>query len=342
MTSRNLIPSTSTPVRATAREWIIAKNLTLATGLPIPFSTSSRPLISLASKCCPFEMLLNTTLASGRFSARDLPSNAETPLNPNTARITANQALRAIDQFDKKARKRHLRESALLVFLIGLTISVLLIKFLSSESTSSLLTLVLCIESGFASALLPLLIHRYTCWFRRKIDVPKEKFLQLQASILAEREKAKWGHNVLRIFGEIDAVGHPTNQVKTDEALQLRYEELLDDYTKTSDTLAQTQQELAKARISFEKSSHTNGRKDMVLHTENGDIKIPLDFFVNTVIQSGEPGYHASVAMLILLLTAWSLRPPRRRRYPSSNYLRPHWRKRLHRTHLLPKPTSSS
>lgn len=311
MTVRESIPSANTNLRATAREWVIASNPHAHDWFAYPFFDCFSPFNVALEQTWAIQDGFKRIKGKLTFHGNELPTNAGTPLNPNTARLTAKQALQAIDRFDAKALRRHRREVATIVFFIGLLLSLLFMSFMLSKP-AELEHLIASFQYGYGAAVILFMLHRHTCWGRKKINVPKDKIQRLQAEILQLRDEPQWGHNVRRIFQEIELETNPDGQHMAYKELQLRYDELLDRCAAMSDELAQAQEDLIAARAAAEQSKRTDASEEVVLQTESREVRMPVDFLINTVLQSGEPGFKASVAMPILILTAWSLRqnPP--------------------------------
>lgn len=314
MTARDLFPSSHLPLRAAAREWVIACN-------PHAHKWFAYPIVNVFS---PFGMgLMQTWAIRDGFSSKKgqlqflgekIPSNADMPLNHSTARLTAEQVLTAIDRFDDNAYRRHRWGTFYLLFMLGLIFSLCILPLQIFAPTSPRENLCLSFLLGYGLTQVLYLLDRTTCVFRKEINVPKEKIRQLQHEILSLRTKQDWGLNVQRIFQEIQMEISPISLAEASSELKKRYEEVLERCAEMSDELAQTKEKLAEAeaQLQIENSAVKDLLQELVLRTDNGDTKIPVNFLVNTVMQSGEPGYNASVAMPILLLTAWSLRqnPP--------------------------------
>jgi hypothetical protein len=70
--------------------------------------------------------------------------------------------------------------------------------------------------------------------------------------------------------------------------------------------------EALQKQINTYKTNATSLLEDLFIESEDQSFKIPISFFKNIIFQTGEPGFNNSIALPILILTAWSLRaqPP--------------------------------
>ena len=159
---------------------------------------------------------------------------------------------------------------------------------------------------GFSITGIGYLIHNWTHWLRKKTVLASERVEELHSAILECRNVKAWSPSVQQIFGDIEkfndlASGDSLSQLKIHNTKQAQQIDLLS-----------KELEAAQKQINTYKTNATSLLGDLFIESEDKSFKIPVSFFKHAIFQTGEPGFSDSIALPILILTAWSLRaqPP--------------------------------
>lgn len=296
---------------ATTREWVMALNPTVTAWYVYPFIDVFSPFNEAKALFKNIRLGFRGSTLNLKFMGQTLAKDGNLPLTPKTARLSALQVLEAIDTFSSTSSRWDVIGywgSLGLVWLVAsfLTLPINLTDFADLGSVQWATFLSLVAIQGFALTAIGYLIHNWTHWFRKKVVLASERLEELHSAILECRNVKAWGPSVQQIFGDIEkfndlASGDSLSQLKIHNTKQAQQIDLLS-----------KELEAAQKQINTYKTNATSLLGDLFIESEDKSFKIPVSFFKHAIFQTGEPGFSDSIALPILILTAWSLRaqPP--------------------------------
>ena len=296
---------------ATTREWVMALNPAVTAWYVYPVIDVFSPFNSAKALFKNIRKGFNRYSPCVKHMNHLLPKEGNVPLTPKTARLSALQVLEAINTFSSTSSRWDVIGywgSLGLVWLVAsfLTLPFNLTDFADLGSVQWATFLSLVAIQGFALTAIGYLIHNWTHWFRKKVVLASERLEELHSAILECRNVKAWGPSVQQIFGDIEkfndlASGDSLSQLKIHNTKQAQQIDLLS-----------KELEAAQKQINTYKTNATSLLGDLFIESEDKSFKIPVSFFKHAIFQTGEPGFSDSIALPILILTAWSLRaqPP--------------------------------
>lgn len=300
-----------TPPLATTREWVMALNPAVTTWYVYPFIDVFSPFNEAKALFKSIRLGFQGSTVKLKFMGQTLAKDGNLPLTPKTARLSALQVLEAIDTFSSTSSRWDVIGYWGSLGLVWFVASVLTIPFtlnpyadINSVQWASVLSIAAI--KGFSITGIGYLIHNWTHWLRKKVVLSSEHMEELHGALLEFRTVKTWGSKVQQIFRDIEkfndlASGDSLSQLKALNAEQAQQIDLL---SKNLEAL--------QKQINTYKTNATSLLEDLFIESEDQSSKIPVSFFKNIIFQTGEPGFNNSIALPILILTAWSLRaqPP--------------------------------
>ena len=296
---------------ATTREWVMALNPTVTAWYVYPFIDVFSPFNSAKALFRNLRKGFHGKTSSLKYMSKPLTKEGNIPLTPKTARLSALQVLEAIDKCSSTSSRWDVISYWGSLALAWLVASVLSIPFTLNpyadiNSVQWATVLSIAAIKGFSITGIGYLIHNWTHWLRKKTVLASERVEELHSAILECRNVKAWSPSVQQIFGDIEkfndlASGDSLSQLKIHNTKQAQQIDLLS-----------KELEAAQKQINTYKTNATSLLGDLFIESEDKSFKIPVSFFKHAIFQTGEPGFSDSIALPILILTAWSLRaqPP--------------------------------
>lgn len=288
------------PVRATASEWVMAFNPQAAEWLAFPGSARISPFGTAAKQLWSIERSIKVGRKATCLGT-ELPENVNEPISPETARITAQQALTAVERYSRSNfLQRQIVNSAKWGVIFAAICAIVCAILVANKQMPPEIAEILVI-CALGAPFLWTAILLFRGWFRKKVFPQKDRMKQLREALWACRELQPWGDEVQTIFKNLESVGVDAHAQEL-AALRKRNEEL----AKQNEILAS---ELRKIQAQVNAVHCAN---EEWLSVGDSSLKVPMSFLRNTLLQSGDPGFTGAIAVPIVLLTAWSLRmnPP--------------------------------
>lgn len=295
---------------ATTRKWVMALNPAVTAWYVYPVIDVFSPFNEAKALFKSIRLGFQGSTLKLKFMGQTLAKDGNLPLTPKTARLSALQVLEAIDTFSSTSSRWDVIGywgSLGLVWFVAsfLTLPFNLTDFADLGSVQWATFLSLVAMQGFAHTGIGYLIHNWTHWFRKKVVLSSEHMEELHSALLECRTVKTWGSKVQQIFRDIEkfndlASGDSLSQLKAHNAEQAQQIDLL------SKNLEAVQKQINTYK------TNASLLEDLFIESDDKSFKIPVSFFKNAIFQTGEPGFSDSIALPILILTAWSLRaqPP--------------------------------